>query len=275
MKRVLVTGGRGVLGSAVAEQLSRTGYTIRIMSRKPRPAGFSNSMEWAMADLTTGEGIANAVRDTDIIVHAATDSFGQVQAVDVEGTRRLMVAARNIGVAHVTFVSIVGIDRVEYQYHRAKLAAEAIVRESGLPWSILRATQFHELVDFLIGKLARYPIAIVPAGLLIQPVESGEVADALCRLVGDGPRGMLPDMGGPEVLSSKELVRAWLAARGQRRLQLPLWIPGKLMTSIRRGNLTCPNHRQGQVTWAKWLARRYAHGTAVPMPSTYAERIHA
>src|SRR5690348_15368834 len=133
MQRVLVTGGTGTLGQAVVETLVKRGYTVRVMSRRARPA-HTPDVEWAQADLTTGQGLAAAVAGVDTIIHAATNSpasaappqeparigtaatpagFGRVldafrggktDSVDVEGTGRLLAAARAAGVSHFVYV---------------------------------------------------------------------------------------------------------------------------------------------------------------------------
>ena len=102
----------------------------------------------------TGEGLAAAVADVDVVIHAASDPRGD-PAADEEGTRRLAAAARAAGVGHVVYVSIVGIDRIPFPYYARKLAAERALAASGQPYSILRATQFHSFVDFLLGKAAQ------------------------------------------------------------------------------------------------------------------------
>lgn len=111
-----------------------------------------------------------AVASIDAIIHAASDSRN-AEAVDVEGTRRLVDAARARGVRHVVFISIVGIDQIPFAYYQKKLAAESIVMSGGVPYSVLRATQFHSLVDGLIStaaEIAEPPIRSVRRRRLVQ-----------------------------------------------------------------------------------------------------------
>src|SRR5919109_2083622 len=207
MIRVLVTGGAGTLGREVVGRLAGAGYTVRVMSRRGRPADLPPRLEWAQADLLSGTGLREAVVDVHTIVHAATGSpsgstrlidtwFGRV---DVEGTQRLLEQARAAGVAHLIYVSIVGIDRVPFIYYRHKRAAEALVEQGDVPWSILRATQFHTLIDLFLRQLDRLPLFLLPSDLQSQPIDAGEVADRLCAVVAAPPAGRLPDIGGPEV----------------------------------------------------------------------------
>jgi uncharacterized protein YbjT (DUF2867 family) len=116
MTNVLVTGGTGRLGSKVVKELTATGYRVRIMSRKPLPPNVLSTTEWAQADLETGQGIADAVVGIDMVVHAASSPFKHTRRIDIDGTRLLLEQARAAGVAHVIYISIVGIDRIPYSY---------------------------------------------------------------------------------------------------------------------------------------------------------------
>ena len=117
---------------------------------------------------------------------------------------------------HLLYVSIVGVDRVPFGYYRAKLAAEEVFAGSGLPHTILRATQFHDLVRTVLAWAARAPVLLVPA-MPDQPVDAGEVADRLVALAAGEPRGRVPDLGGPEVRDFRELAATYLRATGRRR----------------------------------------------------------
>jgi len=88
MTRVLVTGGAGVLGREIVSRLKTAGYTPRIMSRRSQPATLPSAVEWAQADVATGQGLAEAVAGVDVIVHGATSPFRHAQYVEVEGTRQ-------------------------------------------------------------------------------------------------------------------------------------------------------------------------------------------
>ena len=118
MTKVLVTGGAGMLGREVVKQLTATGSRARIMSRKRRPPDVLSATEWVQADLETGQGVADAVSEIDVVVHAASSPFRHTRQIDVDGTRFLLEQARAAGVAHVIYISIVGIDRIPYDYYR-------------------------------------------------------------------------------------------------------------------------------------------------------------
>src|SRR5579863_4441360 len=225
MQHILVTGGAGHLGRLVVKQLSAAGYPVRGMSRRASPGDDWPGAEWKQADLETGAGLAEAVQGMDVVVHLAGKGNWKV---DYEGTRRLLDSAREAGISHLVFISIVGIDTVPWAGGKAKLASEDLIEHSDIPWSILRATQFHYGIDFLLKFLTRLPLAaLVPTDFPLQPVDEKEVAARLAEIVQAGPSGRLPNMGGPKVYTSGELARIWLKYRGMHRPIIPLWLPGK------------------------------------------------
>ena len=200
----MVTGGTGTLGRLVVQQLGDAGRDVRVLSRRgPRSQAAADGVDFVTGDLVAGTGIEPAVDGVSAIVHCASDNKG-----DAEATRNLVAAATaSGGKPHVVYISIVGADRVTFGYVRAKLEAEQIVTDSGLPWTTLRATQFYDLILNGTQKLARLPMVPVPAGFPTQPVDAGEVAARLAELTLWEPAGRVPDMAGPQVLSFADLVR--------------------------------------------------------------------
>ena len=271
MNRVLVTGGSGLLGRQVVARLKGY-YPVRVLSRHARPAELAPEVEWAQANLATGADVRDAVSDVHTVIHCASNPLQRTRQTDVDGTRRLLEYAEIARVKHLIYISIVGIDRVtSYAYYRHKLAAESLITHGRVPWSVLRTTQFHDLADYLLASLLKLPLGLVPTDFQMQPVDSGEVADALAHAVMAGPKGRLLDMGGPEVLRLGAMARAWCAARHAHKVILPLRVPGRTASGFRRGELTCPENRQGRVTWGEWLRRQYALSNH--MPSGYAQRL--
>jgi uncharacterized protein YbjT (DUF2867 family) len=247
---VLVTGASGTLGGAVLPRLVKEGYDVRPMSRHARPG-------WVAANLATGAGLTEAVRGVDAIVHLAT-SPTRTRQTDVEGTRRLLEAARTAGVRHVLFISINGVDRVPLGYYRSKIAAEAVVRASGVPFTILRAAQFSSLVDTLLSATSKLGPVIVDRTLVVQPIHTNDVADRIAGLLAAGPSADFVEFAGPEALAMDELARQWLAAKGARR---PMWsvrVPGKLARAVRNHGLTSDAEPAGTRTWRDFLLAKYA-----------------
>jgi uncharacterized protein YbjT (DUF2867 family) len=247
---ILVTGGTGTLGRLVVQRLEEQGIGVRVLSRRPAPAG-RGPEAWVSGDLKTGRGIDAAVAGAEVIVHCAT-GLG-----DTRAARNLIEAAKRAGRPHLVYISIVGVDRVPAGYYKSKLDVERQVASAGLPWTVLRATQFHQLILRGCEALARLPAMVVPAGTSFQPIAAGEVAQRLAELAAGPAERRVPDMGGPEVLGAAGLARAYLRARGRRRVVLPVRLPGAAFAGYRSGGHLAPDHAVGRVTFAQFLAERF------------------
>ncbi len=257
MTSVLVTGGTGQLGRRVVRALAADGHTVRILSRRPAAPPVPGA-ELLVADLSTGARLRRAVAGTTAIVHCATDPW-RSRTVDLEGTERLLEAARDAGRPHLVYVSIVGVDRIPTEYYRSKLAAEEAVTRSGLPWTVLRTTQFHEFVLHLLDRMTGLPIVPVPRGWQVQPIDVEEVARRLADAAASGPASRLPDLGGPEVLPVRDLVRDRLRETRHRRPVLELPLPGALAAALRAGANLVPGNPGGGRTWREFLDSRPRH----------------
>lgn len=265
MSRVLVTGGTGVLGRELVQRLVRDGHDVRVLSRRAN-AEISDFAQLAPGDLETGRGIAAAVKGAEVIVHCAT-SHREAREVDVEGTRRLLLAARSHGSPHVVFVSRVGAEEDPLPYFEAKLEAEKLVRESGLPWSILRATPLHDSVFSMFERESWLPVMLVPKGFRLQPVDAKDVAARLAQIVESGPVGRAPDIGGPEVLGVEELARKYLEASNRRKPILGFPLPGAIGRAFREGAHVTLDHAEGAHDWAGFLSQRLPATDAPPEAS--------
>lgn len=262
MTATLVTGGTGELGSELVERLIRKDHAVRIMSRRAEPASGGLMTEWAQASLETGEGLREAVDGIECVAHCASSPFRKTREADVAGTRRLLEASKDAGAKHFLYISIVGIDKVPLPYYKHKLAAEKVIEESGVPYTILRATQFHYLIDrFLSDALLKFPVGTVPNDFKYQTIDTGEVADRMAELVEAGPSGRVADIGGPEVLTAGEMADAWEKATGRKRIKLPLPAFGKIANAFRKGYNTCPDNRYGKITWQQYLDETYGKST--------------
>jgi uncharacterized protein YbjT (DUF2867 family) len=182
-----------------------------------------------------------------VIVHLATSEDRR----DVQQTRNLLAAEP--GVKHLVVMSIAGIDRIPLPYYRYKLEAERLVTESGVPYTILRATQFHNLIDRVLSAQRFLPAVLAPA-VSLQPIAVEDVAVRLAELVDQPPvNGRAPDIGGPERLPVAELARRWKQARAVRRPVVPLRLAGRAFRAFADGAAMVDGPAYGHITFAEYL----------------------
>jgi uncharacterized protein YbjT (DUF2867 family) len=215
--RVLLTGGTGHLGRAIAAGLTREGHRVRILARRP---GDDPGVEWVQGDLSAAPDLGPALAGVDAVVHAATDSpaarrggfrpldpVRSPTGVDIDGTAALLAAAAKAPVGHFLHVSITGLGQAARisPYARVKPAAEELVMTSSVPWSILRASGFHWLLERMLARMARRPVLVLPGDVHMQPVDSDDVAGVVVACLDDGRRGEREDVVGPETLTMRRL----------------------------------------------------------------------
>jgi uncharacterized protein YbjT (DUF2867 family) len=222
------------------------------MTRRPGKAKVPNGIDVVQGDLATGDGVDQAVKGVDAIVHAASAPTNSTR-IDMEGTRRLVLAAADEHVAHLVYVSIVGIDVVPYSYYRAKFAAEQIIEIGRVPWTIQRLTQFHPFIGFLLDKLSAGPLTVVPMRVPLQPIGTADAARCLADALDAGPSGQLPDRGGPRVEQFADLAAQWRKANRNGGGVLPVPVPGGLGRALRGGGATCPDGTVEGQTFSDWL----------------------
>ena len=256
---VLVTGGTGTLGRLVVPRLQAAGHDVRVLSRSARPGA---GVELVVGDLATGDGVDEALAGVATVVHCAG-----TPKRDVALTRTLVRAAARAHVRHLVNVSVVGADRVPvvsrvdramFGYYASKRGAEQVLATSGVPWTTLRATQFHDLVLMVARALTKLPVVPVFTGIRVQPIDTDEVAARLVELAGQEPAGLVPDLAGPRQYGMDELVRSYLHATGRRRPLLPVRLPGRAARAVRAGALLAPDRAVGHRTWEEFLADRLA-----------------
>jgi uncharacterized protein YbjT (DUF2867 family) len=255
---ILVTGASGTLGRPVTRLLAGAGADVHALSRRAREP--EAGVTWHKGDLVTGEGLQDALAGVETIVHCASDPFHAKR--DLTAARRLIEAARGQGAPHLVYISIVGVDKIPYRYYQIKYAVERMIEESGLPYTILRTTQFHTLPDAVFNALTKIPgLVLLPRGLRDQPLDVGEVAERLAELaLGAGPARRVDDMGGPEVLTAEEMMRDYLRARGLRRpVRVPVPLPGRAARGFREGHHLTPDRAVGKRTWHQFLDETHTH----------------
>lgn len=231
---------------------------MRVLSRRSHES--KDGIAFTTGDVATGAGLESAVAGVGTIVHLAGSATG-----DEEKARNLVRVAARAAIRHLVYISVVGAERIPvvsradramFGYFAAKRAAERIVEGSGLPWTILRATQFHDLTLTTMRQLAKLPVVPVPSGIRFQPVDADEVANRLAELTLGEPSGLVPDIAGPRVYEMAALLRSYLRAAHRHRLILPVRLPGKAARALRAGADLAPERAVGQRTWEDFLAER-------------------
>jgi uncharacterized protein YbjT (DUF2867 family) len=248
---ILVTGGTGTLGRAVVRALSARGDEVRVLSRSGAPGTMRG-------DLETGEGVEAALDGVRAVLHLATTLRD-----DTEITRTLVRSAERSGRPRIIYQSIVGIDRIPLAYYAGKRNSERLVAESRLRWSVLRATQFHDLVASLFAVQRFSPVVFAPA-FSFQPIAVQDVARRLVELLDTDAAGLVPDIGGPEARTARDLARAFLAARGSHRPTVAFRLPGTRFTAFRSGANLVQGEPYGRITFEQYLAAQRVDAAASP-----------
>lgn len=241
MTTIAVAGGTGWVGRRVVESVRRLGAEPIVIARS------------SGVDLTTGTGLDQVLEGVEAVIdvtNIVTQNRRRATAFFETSTRHLLEAEERQGVGHHVLLSIVGIDRVGLGYYRAKRAQEDLVRQGPVPWTILRATQFHEFAAQMLGD---GPVAVVPS-MLSQPVAAQEVADELVRLATAPAAGMAAELAGPREERVPDMARRLASARGRRPLVLTVPLPGATGRGMRTGALLPTGAGpRGTQTFDEWL----------------------
>jgi len=254
--KILITGSTGLLGRELAQLLESNGPAL---AGRRRPDGIAAD-RWREMDLLSRSGIDAALSGIDTVFHLASATKGKFdRAVDVEGTREMLRVARTTGLKHFVYVSIVGIDRIPYKYYKIKLETEKVIQDSGVPFTILRATQFHEFIDFILRGFLRFPVSPLLKAAKFQPVETAAVARALARIGQSTPLNGTRDLGGPEILDLETLSRTWLSARRLKRITFGVkaFFLGRIGRGLCDGALTTSERSTDSILWSDWLRLKY------------------
>lgn len=243
MTTILVTGGTGGLGRPTVAALEAAGHDVRVLSRRAGP-------NHVVGDLRTGAGLTDALAGVHTVLHLATN-----RKKDAPDTARLLAASS--AVKHFVFISIVGVEKIPLGYYADKVVTEKLIADSGVPFTTLRATQFHDFIGAFLGSQRRLPI-MISADIPVQTIAVEEVADRLVELADAAPAGRVADMGGPELNRIDELVAQWQTALGTRKKVWTLRLPGKAFRAFQSGHHTSGLPGIGRGTFAEYAKREAA-----------------
>lgn len=245
--RIAVAGGTGTVGRHTVAAVEAAGHEPVVLSRSHG------------VDLVTGKGLDAALTGADAVIDVASiETLKASAAIEffTAATGNLVTAAADAGVGHVVLLSIVGIDRIPYDYYAGKVAQEKVVEAARVPWTILRATQFHEFAGQLFERATLGPLHIAPKART-QPVAAAEVGARLAALAAADPQGRVRDLAGPREEQLADMVRAFARRQGYRGWVPALNVPGPQMAGMRAGDaLPGPDADLGRQTFADWLTAR-------------------
>jgi len=243
--KVAVAGGTGLVGRLVVDAAHERGHDVVVLARSEG------------VDLTTGAGLVERLAGVAAVIdttNRATHKRAEAEAFFGGVTRNLLAAESAAGVGHHVALSIVGIDDVDTDYYAGKRLQERVLADGEVPWSVLRATQFHEFAEQVLHFVTIGPFSLVPR-MLSQPVAAREVAEALVEIAEGEPVGRAPELAGPEQLQIVDLSRRLSKARGLGRWVVPVRAPGAAGRAMRSGALIpAGDGPRGRVTFDEWLS---------------------
>jgi uncharacterized protein YbjT (DUF2867 family) len=250
--RILVTGSTGQLGSALLNQLKGSDYEVKITSRR-KPEGMRR-FEWVYSDLLSGEGLDEAVKDVEVIIHAATSPIKNSRLIEVSGLEKFLSKLQDI--KQFIYPSIVGIEEIPLKYYKLKYEGEELLKNSSIPYTIVRATQFHGFVENLFLSKPIFKRYVIPGNIKFQSVDAGEFANHLIDLINKGPQGRTDDFAGPDIMTLREMAELKIKINNETNKVLSFSVPGKLYKSFLDGKNTNFNQKIGKITFEEYLRNR-------------------
>jgi uncharacterized protein YbjT (DUF2867 family) len=246
--KIVINGGTGLIGSRTVTRLRGAGHDVVAAS----PQSGINSV--------TGEGLAEAVKGAQVIVDLSNSPSWEDAAVlefFQKSTGNLLAAAKANGVKHYVALSVVGTERLQASgYFVAKQAQETLIKNSGVPYTLVHATQFFDLLGFLVNSWALGDKVVVPAAL-IQPIAPDDVADVMAEVALASPRNGILEISGPERFPIRDLVAKYLAATGDARaVEASADVPYSGARLEEATLVSDNNPRLGKIDFDQWFQSR-------------------
>jgi uncharacterized protein YbjT (DUF2867 family) len=245
--KIAVIGGTGLIGSQVVKILNASGHEAVPQSRSTG------------VDLLTGRGLPEALNGAGVVLNLTkSPTFDDASPAFIQQTMdNLVSAASAVGTGHAVILSIVGVDQVPgLVYYRAKVLQENILKAGPVPYSIVRATQFFEFMDWVINETADENTVRLPA-TLIQPIASADVAQAVADVSVDPPLRGTRSIAGPDVFALDELGRITLAARGDPRTVITDDSAGIYAAASGDALIAKDGAVIAKTTYREWLAGKF------------------
>ncbi|WOH17516.1 NAD(P)H-binding protein [Paenarthrobacter sp. GOM3] len=262
MTSICVAGGTGQVGREVVRLALAAGHAVSVLSRHVPAAGSEKRLDGATyfaADVTTGEGLAAALAGADVVIDCLEGQFGKAKKQFADGGARLVEAAHLAGVARVVALSIINCDLSNYSYYVSKADKERVYAGSPLQSIVVRATQFHSLVAIIFATGARLGLIPTFTGARFQTISPADAAASLLEaaMAGhDSTSHNIRTVGGPEVLTMRQLAEDWKRVTGARGKIIGLPLPGPMGAYLRAGYNLVPEQKVGTETFVSWLEKR-------------------
>lgn len=250
--KILVTGSTGQLGSAVLHQLKdRECSVIMTSRRKPLCSG---DFDWIYSDMLSGQGLEEASKDVDVVIHTATSPMKKTKEIEVAGLSNFLSKLTHI--KHFIYPSIVGIEDIPFKYYKYKYEAEEVLKQSPIPYTIVRATQFHSFVDSLFLSKTLLKGYFIPGNIKFQTVDVGEFANHLINLTDKGPQGKTAEFAGPKIMTLREMADLKIGINNKPSRIYNFSLPGGLYKALLDGKNTNPMQNVGTVTFEDYLRKK-------------------
>ncbi len=261
MTSICVAGGTGQVGREVVRLALAAGHTVTAFSRHVPSSGSVKRHDGATyftADVTTGEGLAAALVGADVVIDCLEGQFGKAQKRFADGGARLLASAHLAGVRKAVALSIINCDLSTYSYYVSKADKERKYAASALETVVVRATQFHGLLAMVFATGAK--VLLIPAfkATKFQSISPVDVARALLDAALEAPgteRHRMRTVGGPEVLTMRQMAESWKTVTGRRGKIVELPLPGAMGSFLRAGNNLIPGRKDGAETFVSWLEK--------------------
>lgn len=245
--KIAIAGGTGVVGAPTAAAVRNAGHDPVVLSRS------------LGIDLVSGAGLDAALEGVEAVIDTAnitTLSGDEATKFFTTATGNLVAAAERAGVQHVVLLSIVGIDRMPFDYYAGKVAQEQVIEASPVPWTLLRATQFHEFAAQMFTRAKFGPLRVAPRART-QPIAATEVGERLANLASGRPQGRVRDIAGPREEALDAMVKEYATATGHSGWMPSISVPTKQMKGMRAGlALPGPDADLGRQTFTEWVAEQ-------------------
>ena len=243
MARIAITGGTGFVGLHTSRALIAAGHDVRLVARGVRSGPRPNGAQMVRADVASGEGLVEALRGADVLVHLVAvirERGGQTfDRVNRQGAENVAAAAREAGIRHIIHNSALGADPdPAFPYLFTKWQGEQAMRASGIPCDVLRPSLMFGTGDGFFTQLVKLirwnPVVPVPGDgrAMFQPLAIGDLARIVVQLVESGPRNVLAEVGGPDWLSLEDIINVIKHVMGTRRPNVHVPVPAILPAAI-------------------------------------------